>query len=83
LAGRLRAGTGGVFGQKQLKLTALENRLEALDPRSVLKRGYSITKNARTGRVIARAADVAVGDAIVTELAEKGTIESDVTKVNE
>jgi exodeoxyribonuclease VII large subunit len=83
LAGRLRMGAGGAFGQNQLNLTALKNRLEALDPRSVLKRGYSITKNVRTGRVITRAADVAVGDAIVTELARRGRIDSDVTKVSE
>ncbi|HPD48311.1 MAG TPA: exodeoxyribonuclease VII large subunit [Anaerohalosphaeraceae bacterium] len=82
-SGRLRAAWGAVAGEKRLKLTALENRLEALDPRSVLKRGYSITKNARTGRVVTRAADVAVGDTIVTEFAERGRVESDVRKVSE
>jgi exodeoxyribonuclease VII large subunit len=82
LAGRMSTAAGGMLAEKRLKLTALENRLEALDPQSVLKRGYSITRNVRTGRVVTQSADVAVGDAIVTEPA-RGRIESEVRKVSE
>ena len=70
-----------ILAKKQLQLTARENRLQALNPRSVLSRGYSITLNQRTGEVVTHPTQVAVGDAILTELAEKRHIESTVTKV--
>ena len=44
---RNRVGIMKILSKNQLKLAALENRLAALDPRSVLNRGYSITTNAR------------------------------------
>ena len=34
---------GAVLSKKQLQMTAIENRVQALNPRSVLSRGYSIT----------------------------------------
>jgi exodeoxyribonuclease VII large subunit len=52
----------------------------ALDPRSVLNRGYSITMNERTGGVVAAIDDVRVGDPLTTELA-KGQIHSRVEQV--
>lgn len=71
-----------VLSKKQLQLTARENRVQALNPRSVLNRGYSITLNLRTGAVVTSPSQVAVGDAIVTELAERKQIESTVTKTD-
>lgn len=71
-----------VLSKKQLQLTAQENRVQALNPRSVLSRGYSITLNRRTGAVITDPAQVALGDDILTELAESRRIESTVTKVD-
>jgi exodeoxyribonuclease VII large subunit len=62
----------------QLRLTASENRLGALDPRSILTRGYTITRNKRTGKVVLAAADVECGDMMQTELANKNLIESQV-----
>ena len=62
----------------QLRLAAAENRLAALDPCSVLARGYSITKNKRTGRVVLAATDVEYGDTMLTELADRNFIESQV-----
>ena len=44
-------------------------RLRALDPRRVLERGYSITRQV-DGRVLRSAARVAVGDVLVTEMAD-------------
>jgi len=69
-----------VFAEKKLQLTAAENRLKALDPRSVLNRGYSITSSKKTGRVITASADVEVGDMLITELAKADLIESEVKK---
>ena len=67
---RSRVGIMKIVSKNQLKLAALENRLAALDPRSVLSRGYSITTNARTGTVVAAASDVCSGDRLTTELAK-------------
>lgn len=65
-----------ILSQKQLQLAAAENKLEALDPRAVLRRGYSITVHAETGRLITRSRDAAAGDLIVTELADHQKIKS-------
>jgi exodeoxyribonuclease VII large subunit len=63
-----------------LQLTAQSNRLAALNPKSVLKRGYSITTNKVTGAIVRKAEDVKVGQIIATELANENLIESKVTK---
>jgi exodeoxyribonuclease VII large subunit len=69
LTGRGRAATVCILNKKQLQLAALENRLQAMDPRSVLNRGYSLTLNERSGKVVLGLEDVQVGDRLVTELA--------------
>jgi exodeoxyribonuclease VII large subunit len=63
-----------------VKLTAQANRLPALNPKSVLKRGYSITKNKKTGLLVRKADDVEIGDIMITELAEQNLIESKTIK---
>jgi len=68
-----------VLGKRQLQLTAVENRLQAMDPKSVLRRGYSITSNKRTGKIVAGLRDVEVADELMTELADRNFIESRVT----
>ncbi len=55
-------------------------KLSACNPKSVLNRGYSIAKNALTGKVITSTTDVNIGDLLVTELANENIIESKVTK---
>jgi exodeoxyribonuclease VII large subunit len=45
-------------------------RLEALSPLGVLERGYSITRDAATSRVIRRAADLAAGQTVETVVHE-------------
>lgn len=64
----------------RLQLTAKSNRLAALNPKSVLKRGYSITTNKATGAIVRKAEDVKVGQTISTEFANENLIESKVTK---
>lgn len=44
-------------------------KLDALSPLAVLKRGYSLTKKARTGEVLTDSSNVAIGDTIETTLA--------------
>ena len=50
------------------RLEAARCRLEALSPRRVLERGYSITRRLDTGRVVRRADEVGPGQAIETIL---------------
>lgn len=67
--------------EKMLQITAAQNKLQALNPKAVLERGYSITTSQRTGKVITAATDVAAGDVILTELARQERIESTVDKI--
>jgi exodeoxyribonuclease VII large subunit len=50
-------------------------RLHCISPQEVLKRGYSLTVNKKTGKVIRDPAEVKAGDALITRLAN-GQIES-------
>jgi len=79
LTGRSRAAVTRVLGDRRLQLTAQENRLAALNPKSVLHRGYSITTSKKTGRVVRTADDVAADQLLLTELADENFIESRVT----
>ena len=67
-----RRGSGNKPGlqleDKQTRLAALEGRLRLLGPEQVLARGYSITMNADTGRVIRTAAEVKAGQKLRTRL---------------
>jgi exodeoxyribonuclease VII large subunit len=77
---RANVGIHSVVNTCRMQLTAQENRLSALNPRSVLQRGYSITTSKQTGLLIRRSEDVSIGDLLITELAEKNLIESEVKK---
>jgi exonuclease VII large subunit len=65
-----------ILNKNQLKLAAFENRLEALNPRSVLNRGYSITIHERTGGVVTDVRQVRPDDRLTTELAKGQKIHS-------
>ena len=80
LKSRALAAVTKVFSRRQLEVAARENRLAALNPKSVLKRGYSITTSQQTGRVVRSAEDVQLDDLLTTELANENLIESRVTK---
>ncbi len=64
----------------RMQLTAQANRLAGLDPKSVLRRGYSITTDKKTGLLVRTLEDVRIGDYLITELADENLIESKVTK---
>jgi len=76
LSARLRPAVPRRLALAAERLTAIERRIGDLDPASVLRRGYSITRVA--GRAITRAADVRPGDEIETLLHE-GRLHSTVT----
>jgi len=67
------------LNRRRMQLTGQTNRLEALNPKSVLERGYSITVRKETGLLIRKLSDVEIDDYITTELAGENFIESKVT----
>jgi len=69
-----------VLNNSRMQLTAKFNLLSGLNPKSVLKRGYTITTNKYTGKVVTKLEDVEIGDTIITELVEENLIESQVKK---
>ncbi len=79
LKSRGLAAVTKALSRRELEITARENRLAALNPKSVLNRGYSITINQQTGRVVRTADDVQLDDLLMTELAKDNRIESRVT----
>jgi exodeoxyribonuclease VII large subunit len=81
LQSRCRQAILAILSKKQLQLTAQDNRVQALNPRSVLSRGYSITRDCG-GKVITRPEQVALGQSIITELAQNKRLESTITKVD-
>ncbi|MHC4324357.1 MAG: exodeoxyribonuclease VII large subunit [Planctomycetota bacterium] len=80
LQNRANAGIGAAINNCRMRLTAQENRLSALNPKSVLERGYSITTNKQTGLLVKTSEDVSIGDYLITELANENFIESEVKK---
>ncbi|UCC99095.1 MAG: exodeoxyribonuclease VII large subunit [Phycisphaerales bacterium] len=77
---RAKAGVNRITNDCRIRLTAQENRLTALNPKSVLQRGYSITTSKKTGSLVRASDDVHIGEELFTELAGENFIESKVTK---
>jgi len=70
LAGRLLAGhPRGRLRLLRQQVESAGRQLEAMSYRSVLRRGFSVTRRAG-GELVRSAEDVAVGDAVQTELAD-------------
>ena len=80
LKNRTNAAIKAIINSRRMQLTAKENLLAGLNPKSVLQRGYSITTNKKTGLLVRYLEDVRIGDLLITELAEENLIESKVTK---
>ena len=83
LQNRATAAIRVVLNRHQMQLTASAGRLAGLNPKSVLKRGYSITTNKKTGLLVRNSEDVRIGDYLTTELADEKLIESKVIKSKE
>jgi len=80
LHNRVKAALKAIISNSKMQFTAQTNRLAALNPKSILQRGYSITTNKRTGSLVRRPKDVKIGELLNTELADEKYIESKVTK---
>jgi exodeoxyribonuclease VII large subunit len=66
---RLAAGARRLLRTERTRIDGADARRRALDPRRVLERGYTITRDA-DGHAVRAAADVAAGNALVTETAD-------------
>jgi exodeoxyribonuclease VII large subunit len=77
---RALAALTAVITGRRIELVRQAGRLETLNPKSVLNRGYSITSRKETGLLVRQVGDVEPGDLLVTELAGENLIESKVTK---
>lgn len=75
---RLDSRMASILSIDKEKVAGLSNHLRALDPKGVLKRGYSITRTPG-GKVIVSKSDVAVGDTLLTNVSD-GIIESKVQR---
>ena len=80
LQNRASGAIRDVVHKRQMQLTEQASRLAGLNPRSVLQRGYSLTTNKKSGKVVVNPKDVEIEDVITTELAGENLIESKVIK---
>jgi exonuclease VII large subunit len=78
LKSRANAAMAVLISRTGMQVTAYENRLMGLNPKAVLRRGYSITTLKQTGAVLKNIAEVQIGDTLMTELAGENLIESKV-----
>ena len=82
LEARLRASISAVQSRRALRLDAMERQLEALSPRRVLERGYSMTIHKKRGTPVRSASELRPGDRIVSQFAD-GSAESTVDDANQ
>jgi exodeoxyribonuclease VII large subunit len=80
LAKRLQIAIHSILGQKKQLAGALDNMLDAVNPLSILKRGYSITKDVKSDKIIKTTSKVKIGDKIKT-LVSDGELISEVTQI--
>ncbi len=78
---RLHAAMKQSVREHQSQLTALAGKLETLSPLGVLGRGYSLTHDESTGKLITSIEQLKKNQTLVTRLAE-GSIVSTIQKVN-
>jgi len=64
------------------KIEQMHKRLGNLDPHTILKRGYSITRKSSDNSIVTNKSRLNVGEMIVTELADKNNLVSKINKIN-
>jgi exodeoxyribonuclease VII large subunit len=74
----LSRAAGAHLGRIANRLEGLETKLKTLSPLAVLERGYSITFERSTGKVVRSSDKVDVGDGLNIRL-KKGTLDAEVT----
>ncbi|NLF38473.1 exodeoxyribonuclease VII large subunit [bacterium] len=77
----LEKSAGDALRTRRTAIAGLLGQLELLGPASVVKRGYTITRDAATGAAVTSARRVQQGMALRTQLRD-GTVDSTVTSVH-
>lgn len=72
LLNNLIHGFSTYFTARKTQFESLVQRLNDLNPEDILKRGYSITLNKKTGEVVISANQVAQGDELAVRLSQGG-----------
>ena len=78
LATRTETALKKLINKKQMQIETASAKLGALNPKSVLKRGYSITTIKKTSQLLKGLNKIDLGDILITELADENLIESKV-----
>jgi len=78
LSTRAETALKKLINQKQMQIETASAKLGALNPKSVLKRGYSITTIKKTGQILKGLENVNLDDVLITELADENSVESKV-----
>ncbi|MBN2377120.1 MAG: exodeoxyribonuclease VII large subunit [Sedimentisphaerales bacterium] len=78
LVQRSRQAERHLLAHENYKLDSITKRLENLNPRAVLGRGYSITRSGKSGSIISAGSSVEIGEVLRTELAGETFIDSKV-----
>jgi exodeoxyribonuclease VII large subunit len=73
LALHAAAAIRALLHDRQRRFARLAGQLQALSPLAVLERGYTITHDAITGKVVRTASQLRVGQSIITRLADGST----------
>ena len=74
---QIRDYAKGRMGQLRRETAGMADRLRLLDPQNVVLRGYSITTDTKTGRILRSVKNIRSGQKILTQIAD-GEIESTV-----
>jgi exodeoxyribonuclease VII large subunit len=82
LEARFRASMLALQSRRAMRVEAMEKQLEALSPRRVLERGYSVTIHKKRGAPVRSASELRPGDRIISQFAE-GSVESTVDDANQ
>jgi exodeoxyribonuclease VII large subunit len=78
---RAAGGLRGLFHQGQRRFAHLAGKLQSLSPLAVLERGYTITEDAKTGRVVRSVEQLKAGQQMITRF-PTGTATSRVESVD-
>jgi exodeoxyribonuclease VII large subunit len=71
---RAAAGLRSLLHVGQRRVAHVAGKLQSLSPLAVLERGYTITEDAKTGRVLRSARELKVGQQIVTRFAADAVV---------
>jgi len=59
-----------ILERKTNELVYLESKLNLLNPKSIMNRGYSLVRIEKTGKLVKKVADVRMGDMLLIELSK-------------